>query len=77
MAGGVYIDEKIETDRYPMSIEHSLIENCISSYQKPLNKLDIRKKKEVCICALEDTIDDVSYSEYKDPKFKSEVQLLS
>ena len=68
VAGGVYIDEKIETDRYPMSIEHSLIENCISSYEKPLNRSNIRKKKEVCICALEDTINDISYSEYKDSK---------
>lgn len=68
VAGGVYIDEKFETDRYPMSIEHSLIENCISSYEKPLDRSNIRKKKEVCICALEDTISDVSYSEYKDSK---------
>lgn len=68
VAGGVYIDEKIETDRYPMSIEHSLLENCISSYEKPLRNSHIRKKKKVCVCALEDTIKEVSYGEYKDSK---------
>ncbi len=66
IAGGVYIDEKMETDRYPMRIEYSLLESCISSYERPLRSSQIRKKKEVCICSLEDTIKEVSYSEYKD-----------
>lgn len=66
LAGGVYLDEKIETDRFPMAVEHSLIESCISSYEEPLSRSNIRKKKEVCVCALEDTIKDVSYSEYKE-----------
>lgn len=66
LAGGVYIDEKMETDRYPMTIEHSLLESCISSYKRPLKSSHIRKKKEVCVCALEDSIKEVSYSEYKD-----------
>ncbi len=64
--GGHQVVEYFDTDRYPMSIEHSILENCISSYDEPLRTSRIRKKKEVCICALEDTINEVSYSEYKD-----------
>ena len=68
IAGGVYIDEKIEMDRYPISVEHSLLENCISSYEKPLRNSHIRKKKEVCVCALENTIKEVSYGKYENSK---------
>lgn len=68
IAGGVYIDEEIETDRFPMAVEHSLIESCIAIDEKPLRRVEIRKKKEICVCALKNTIEEVEYSVYKDNK---------
>lgn len=66
IAGGVYIDEKIETDRFPMAVEHSLLESCISLDEKPLRQVDVKKKKEICVCALGRTIKEVEYSVYED-----------
>jgi len=52
---GHHIDDlvekyNLEIDRYPIKVEHSIIENCISSYEQPLKYNHIRKKKELCIC---------------------------
>jgi ribosomal protein L37AE/L43A len=66
IAGGVYIDESIETDRYPMAVEHSLLESCISLDERPLRPVNIEKKKEICVRALEKTIKEVEYSVYED-----------
>ena len=70
VAGGVYIDEKIETDRYPISIEHSIVESCIHADGKIRNKKYVIEKKEICVCALENTIDEISYSEFQNKKYK-------
>ena len=63
--GGHQITEYFDTDRYPMSIEHSILENCISSYKKPLRTSYIQDKKNVCVCAFSKTIQDYDYSEFK------------
>ena len=43
--GGHQIVEYFDVDRYPMSVEHSILENCISSYKEPLRISRIRHKK--------------------------------
>lgn len=63
--GGHQIIEYFDTDRYPMSIEHSILENCISSYQEPLSTSRIRNKKDVCVCTLYKTIKEYDYGEFK------------
>ena len=63
--GGYQITEYFDTDRYPMNIEHSILENCISSYNEPLRTSHIRDKKNVCVCAFSKTIQDYDYSEFK------------
>ncbi len=67
---GHHIDDlvekyNLEIDRYPIKIEYSIIENCISSYDKPLKYSHIRNKKEVCICALDKTELVYDYKSFK------------
>lgn len=67
---GHHIDDlvekyNLEIDRYPIKVEHSIIENCISSYEQPLKHNHIRKKKEVCICALEKTEIEYNYESFE------------
>lgn len=63
--GGHQIVEYFDTDRYPMSVEHSILENCISSYDEPLSTSIIRNKKDVCVCTFYKTIKEYDYEEYK------------
>ena len=63
--GGHQIVEYFDTDRYPMNVEHSILENCISSYDEPLRSSYIRNKKEICICAFQKTLKEYDYEEYE------------
>ncbi len=67
---GHHIDDlvekyNLEIDRYPIKVEHSIIENCISSYSKPLKRSHIENKKEVCICALDKTELEYDYESFQ------------
>lgn len=67
---GHHIDDlvekyNLEIDRYPIKVEHSIIENCISSYEQPLKRNNIRNKKEVCICALDKTELEYDYESFQ------------
>lgn len=67
---GHHIDDlvekyNLEIDRYPIKVEHSIIENCISSYSNPLKSSHIINKKEVCICALDKTELEYDYERYQ------------
>jgi uncharacterized protein YcfL len=66
---GHHIDDlvekyNLEIDRYPIEVEHSIIENCISSHEKPLKRSHIRNKKEICICALDKTELEYDYDNF-------------
>ncbi len=67
-AGGFFaIDNYVlSKDRYPISAEYELIELCVSSYQKPMKSRNFSEKQSVCICALEETMKDISYSDIND-----------
>ena len=67
---GHHIDDlvekyNLEIDRYPIKVEHSIIENCISAYEKPLKRSHIRNKKEICICALDKTELEYNYESFR------------
>ena len=65
IGGGVYLDEKFETDRYPINTEYNIIHSCLSSYEEPLNKRYYKNKKQICICALRKTENKIDFDEYK------------
>ena len=55
IGGAVGVSQYLETDRYPIQVEHSIIESCISDSRRPLAYSNILKKRDICICALEET----------------------
>lgn len=66
---GHYIDDIIEkynlqTNRYPMIMEHIIIQKCISIYDEPISEEVYGDKTEICICALEKTELDYSYDSF-------------
>ena len=55
----------LEADRYPMSMEYKVLNNCISNYNEPISRKIYRNKERVCICTLEKTQLEFSYEDYK------------
>ena len=70
LGSGIAIDESFKTDRYPISVEHSIIENCTSLYDKPLQRGSYKNKRNICICALSKTENILDYGDYKEDKYQ-------
>lgn len=60
----------LSSNRYPISVEHSIVESCISSSKKSYLKYYYKTKRNKCINALRKTQDDVDYDDYKKYNYK-------
>lgn len=54
----------INDNRYPLTVEYEILESCTKSSTIPLSSKQYGIKKERCLCALEDTMNEVSYTRY-------------
>lgn len=68
IGGGIYLDEKFETDRYPLKAEYNIVQSCVSQDSRTLSRKDYLEKIDICICAQEKTIKDISYGDFKDSR---------
>lgn len=64
-SGSQFIDYAITDNRYPLDVESAILESCASSYEQPLSSSSYRSKKKLCLCALEETMNEISYVRYK------------
>lgn len=74
-AFGTYKTDKIffEDQRYPLSVEYELVDSCANSSHKLMNSHQQAEKTQVCICALEKTMEAISYKDLK----KSESEFVT
>lgn len=63
--GSQFIDYAITDNRYPLSVESEILNACTNSYQEPVSFRVHGKRRDVCLCALEDTMNEISYIRYK------------
>ena len=63
--GSQFIDYAITDNRYPLDVEYAVLEACASSHKQPLSYSSYSSKKKLCLCALEDTMNEISYVRYK------------
>lgn len=63
--GSQFIDYAITDNRYPLDVEYAVLEACTSSYKQPLSYSSYGSKKQLCLCALEDTMNEISYARFK------------
>jgi len=63
--GSQFIDYAITDNRYPLSVEYAVLEACSSSYKEPISYSSYGSKKQLCLCALENTMNEISYIRYK------------
>jgi ribosomal protein S27E len=66
--GGIFLDKKFETDRYPIHIEYNIIDSCLSSHEEPLYRKHYIKKRDICICSLRKTENELDYDDFKKDK---------
>lgn len=70
-AGGYVLAVATDDDRYPVRVEYQIAHACIDGAERRLPREDYVAKREVCLCALEKTMPQVSYREVEkaNPKF--------
>jgi hypothetical protein len=61
-----------EEQRYPLSVEYELLDNCISSSKILMDSYYQVNKTKICVCALEKTTDEISYKELMSKKSESQ-----
>lgn len=72
---GTYKAEQIffENPRYPLNVEYELIDSCVNSSRTLRSTFQNTDKTQTCICALNKTMEVISYKELK----KSELEFLT
>lgn len=74
VSGTYYLDKHwLETNRYPILVEHEIMNACVSGSSKVLDIKIYEQKTKNCSCALHKTMKEINYSEFKksDSKFLS------
>jgi len=64
-SGSQFIDYAVTDNRYPTKIEHAVLKACINYDKTPLSSGDYKLKENLCLCALENTMNEISYIRYK------------
>lgn len=63
-SGGTWgVMELLSENRYPVLVEHAVMEDCLSQSRAPLARSHYIRKREICACALEKTQQDLSQRE--------------
>lgn len=62
--GSQFVDYAITDNRYPVAVEYTVLDACTSAYKEPLPYDTYGSKKRICLCALEDTMNEISYVRY-------------
>lgn len=65
VAGGQIFEYAVTDNRYPLKTEYFVIESCVNSYEKPVARHIYGNRKKICLCAMEDTMNEISYIRYK------------
>lgn len=74
-AFGTYKADQIffEDQRYPVNVEYELVDSCVNSSRTLMSSRRHAEKTQVCICALEKTMEAISYQDLK----KSESEFVT
>ncbi|BCE00696.1 hypothetical protein [Marinicellulosiphila megalodicopiae] len=62
--GSNFIEYAATDNRYSISAEYDLLNACINSSKKVQSKAQYQAKEKICFCALEDTMNEISYIRY-------------
>lgn len=66
VGGTLGASQFFNADRYPMALEHAIIEACINESKRPMTRPSTTDKRDVCICALTETQSEFDADAYDD-----------
>jgi phage FluMu protein Com len=66
--GGYKANGYMDDVRYPLEVEYSIVDTCVNSSGNAMSISWYKNKRDICLCALESSMSDVSYSDYKSDK---------
>jgi len=58
----------LETERYPMKVEYAIVDACANGDSGFLPRELYESKREICLCAVEKTVEALPYSEFEERK---------
>jgi len=64
-SGVQVFDYAIENNRYPLEVESEIINACTNYYRESVTPRLYEMRRSVCLCALRDTMNEISYIRYK------------
>jgi len=53
----------LDEPRYPLTVEHEIIQLCLNSSQRPIARNIYQGKEKICLCALENVMKKIPYDE--------------
>ncbi|MCZ4370615.1 hypothetical protein [Vibrio diazotrophicus] len=65
VVGGYQVNDVFDEIRYPLQVEYALVDTCLNASTSAVSKSWFNSKRDICLCAVEKTTKDVSYSDYK------------
>lgn len=63
--GAYALENARDEERYPLEVEYAIVDTCVNSSKNMVSVSWYESKRETCLCALEKTENDVTYSDYK------------
>ncbi len=63
--GGYKVNAAFEDVRYPLAVEYAIVDSCVNSSSNMVSVSWYTNKRKTCVCALEKTVEKVSYSDYQ------------
>ncbi|MEZ9330612.1 hypothetical protein AB4152_16455 [Vibrio breoganii] len=63
--GGYQVNSSLEEERYPLAVEYAIMDTCTNSSKGLVSVSWYETKRDTCLCALEQTMNNVSYAAYK------------
>ncbi|MBE1275501.1 hypothetical protein [Enterovibrio baiacu] len=64
--GGIKTEQFLDENRYPIHVEYAIVDTCLNSSNRTLHISQYKDKRSVCLCAIESTIANVSYRDFKE-----------
>lgn len=68
LVSGQVADFVLFDNRYPMHVEYSIVDACANSNPELVSKNIYIDRRNVCLCAMQDTMNEISYIRYKADK---------
>lgn len=63
-AGGQAVEYAITDNRYPIKTEYEIVDQCVNAHGKAIKENAYKRIKKICLCALEETMNEISFTRY-------------